>query len=153
MITEEQFKALLPLACAWAEEQERVIVRDGTPLSPAQTADAKAIGIAHPEKVRLLRVTLIPRPEHPALRAAADATKLITPETAGLTLRYGIFVRADCWGARPLIFHELVHTSQYERFGGFHQFLQQYLYECVTIGYPAAPMEQEAVTKTARLCI
>jgi hypothetical protein len=41
---------------------------------------------------------------------------------------------------------------QYERLGGLQQFLQQYLHECITIGYPAAPMEQEAVTTTAKLC-
>ena len=153
MITQEQFKILLPLACTWAEEQEGIILRDGALLSPAQIADAKTIGVVHLERVRLLRVPSIPMPVHPVLRAAADATKLISPDTAGLTLRYGIFIRSDYWGARPLVFHELVHTSQYERLGGFQQFLQQYLYECITIGYPAAPMEQEAVTTTARLCI
>ena len=152
MITQEQFKTLLPLACAWAEEQERVILRDGVPLTPAQTADAVKIGVAHPEKVRLLSVSRVPIPEIPALRDAADETQLISPLTGGLTLRYGIFIRADCWGDRRLVFHELVHTLQYERLGGFQQFLQQYLYEGITIGYPAAPMEQEAVTTTARLC-
>ena len=152
MITQEQFKILLPLACAWAEEQERIILRDSVPLTSAEASDAKSIGVAHPERVRLLKVARIPMPDHPALRAAADATKLISPDTAGLTLRHGVFIRADCWGARPLVVHELVHTSQYERLGGFHQFLQQYLYECITIGYPAAPMEQEAVTTTARVC-
>lgn len=153
MITQEQLKMLLPLACAWAEEQERIILRDGLPLSPAQTTDAVKIGVAHPESVRLLKVAHVPIPEHPALRAAADATQLISPRTGGLTLRYGIFIRADCWGDRRLVFHELVHTLQYERLGGFRQFLQQYLYECITIGYPAAPMEQAAVTTTARLCV
>jgi hypothetical protein len=152
MITQEQFKNLLPLACSWAEEQERVILRDGLSLSPAQAADAKSIGVAHPEKVRLLRVALVPKPEHPGLRAAAEVTQLISPHTAGLTMRYGIFIREDCWGARLLVAHELVHTSQYERLGGFQQFLQKYLYECITIGYPAAPMEQEAVTTAARVC-
>ena len=53
---------------------------------------------------------------------------------------------------RELVFHELVHTLQYERLGGFQPFLQRYLHECITIGYPAAPMEQEAVTTTASLC-
>ena len=152
MISQEQFKILLPLACLWAEEQERIVVRDGVPLTTGQATDAKNIGVAHPEKVRMLKVAHIPIPEHPALRAAAEATRLITANTAGLTLRYGIFIRADCWDARPLVFHELVHTSQYERLGGFREFLQRYLHECITIGYPAAPMEQEAVTKTAKLC-
>lgn len=152
MITQEQFKMLLPLACAWAEDQERIILRDGVALTPAQAADAGKISISHPERVRLLSVIRAPIPEHPDLRAAAEATQLISARTGGLTLRYGIFIRADCWGDRRLVFHELVHTLQYERLGAFQQFLQQYLYECITIGYPAAPMEQEAVTTTARLC-
>ncbi len=38
------------------------------------------------------------------------------------------------------------------RMGGFQQFLQQYLLECLTIGYPDAPMEQEAITTALRIC-
>jgi hypothetical protein len=152
MITAEQFETLLPLACAWAEDWERVILRDGVALTASQIADATTLGIAHPENVRLLSVGQVPVPEHPVLRAAVDATRLISPQTGGLTLRYGIFIRADCWGDRRLVFHELVHTSQYERLGGFAPFLRQYLHECLTIGYPAAPLEQEAVSKTAMLC-
>lgn len=152
MISREEFQVLMPLACEWAAEQERIILRDGAPLSAAQTADAASAGVKHPEKVRLLKVAHIPAPENPALRDAASAVQLISPHTAGLTLRYGIFIRADCWDDRRLIFHELVHTSQYERLGGFQEFLRQYLFECITLGYPAAPMEQEAVSTTARLC-
>ena len=150
MITPEQFQTLLPLACAWAEEQERVILREGVPLSSAQLVDAATVGVARPEAVRLLSVPRVPLPDHPLLRTAAEATQLISPGTAGLTLRHGIFIRADCWGQRRLVFHELVHTLQYERLGGFRPFLEQYLHECLTIGYPAAPMEQEAVTTTTR---
>ncbi|MCJ7545787.1 MAG: hypothetical protein MUP30_03000 [Deltaproteobacteria bacterium] len=152
MITQEQFKVLLPIACAWAEEQENIIIHYGVPLSPVQTTDAVKIGVDHPEKVRLLKVTRIPVPDHRALCTAADAIQLISPLTGGLTLRYGIFIRADCWGDRQLVCHELVHTLQYERLGGLRQFLQRYLHECITIGHPAAPMEQEAVTTTAKLC-
>jgi hypothetical protein len=152
MISQKDFKLLVPLAATWAEEQERIILREGVPLTPFQIADAKKLGVAHPEKVRLLKVTAILMPEHPLLRTAAETLGLISPHTAGLTVRYGIFIRADCWGVRPLVFHELVHTSQYERLGGFQPFLQQYLYECITIGYPGAPMEREADLKTANLC-
>ncbi|HSY43105.1 MAG TPA: hypothetical protein VK811_04290, partial [Candidatus Acidoferrum sp.] len=133
-------------------DQEHMILRDGIPLSSAQISDARSIGVAHPEKVRLLRAARIPIPENPALRDAASAIQIISPRTGGLTLRYGIFIRADCWDDRRLVFHELVHTLQYERMGGFQEFLRQYLFECITIGYPAAPMEQEAVSTTARLC-
>jgi len=51
-----------------------------------------------------------------------------------------------------LVFHELVHTLQYERFGGFPQFLKQYLHECITVGYPEAPLEQEARRIEDKMC-
>ena len=102
MIRPEDFQILLPLACAWAEEQEKLILQDGVPLTQPQVADAKRAGVSHPGRVRLLNVPRVPMPEHPALRAAAEATQLISPRTGGLTLRYGIFVRSDCWGNRQL---------------------------------------------------
>ena len=151
-ITPDQFEVLLPLACQWAAAQEERILANGEPLSAAQLEDARLVGVSHPEHVRLLNAPVIPIPEHPALRAAAQAMQFITPLTRGLTLRYGIFIRSDCRGDRALVVHELVHTAQYERLGGFEPFLRQYLSECLTIGYPAAPMEQEVIAATARLC-
>jgi hypothetical protein len=81
---------VLPMACAWAEEQEAVILRDGVALTASQIADARQIGVAHPERVRLRVVEQIPLPLHPMLRDAAEVTGLISPRTAGLALRYGI---------------------------------------------------------------
>jgi hypothetical protein len=153
IITTQEFEMLLPLASAWAAEQERTILQSGVPLTESQLADARRVGVVQPERVRLLRVAQIPTPSHPALVAAATATHLISPNTEGLTVRYGIFIRADCWGQRRLVVHELVHTTQYERLGGFDAFLRPYLLECITPpGYPNGPMEQEAITTSARLC-
>ena len=146
-----QFDALLPLAIAWATEQEACILRDGVPLSETQLADAGAIGVKAPGQIRLLRVDTMPRPSDAQLRAACDAIDFLTPATRGLTFRYGIYVRSDCWGDRSLILHELAHTAQYERLGGIDAFLRKYLFECVTLGYPAAPLEQEAIAVAARL--
>ena len=148
----EQFETLLPLASEWAERQEEHILARGTPLSDSELSDAGQIGVQQPERVRLLRVDSIPMPEHPALQVAAEITGLSTPHTAGQTLRHGIFIRSDCWGDRNLVVHELVHTAQYERLGGIEEFLRKYLYECITIGYPEAPMEQEAITTQQRIC-
>ena len=64
--------------------------------------------------------------------------------TIGLTLRYGIFIRDGHWGERRLVIHELAHTMQYERLGSIEAFLRQNLHECITIGYPASPKEQQA---------
>ena len=151
-ITSEQFETLLPLACQWAAAQEQRILAQGEPLSDSELADARRVGVAAPERVRLLYVPEIPIPEHPALRAAAEETQLISPLTGGLTLRYGIFIRSDCRFHRAMIVHEFGHTAQYERFGGFEPFLRQYLFECLTAGYPEAPMEQEVIILTARIC-
>src|SRR6266567_2143473 len=114
-ITLEQFEFLLPLASQWAAAQEQRILSQGEPLSSSQVADAHLVGVAYPDRVRLLYVPAIPIPEHPALRAAAEATQLITPLTGGMTLRYGIFIRSDCRFHRGTVVHELTHTAQYER--------------------------------------
>jgi len=60
-------------------------------------------------------------------------------------------VRLDFLGDRFLVAHELVHTAQYERCGSIAAFLRQYLHECLSIGYPDAPMEQEAILTSERL--
>ena len=138
------------MACHWAAAQEERILANGEALTAAQLPDARLIPILQPERVRFLYVAEIPIPEHPTLRAAAQATRFITALTRGLTLRYGILIRSDCRGDRALVVHELAHVAQYERLGGFEPFLRQYLSECLTIGYLAAPMEQEVVAITER---
>jgi hypothetical protein len=85
------------------------------------------------------------------LRAAYDTINFLTAKPRGLTVRYGIFVRADCRQDRDLLLHELVHTAQYERLGGIVSFLRKYLFECATAGYRTAPMEQEAISIAQRI--
>lgn len=150
-LSPEHLEELLPLAASWAEEEEKRILADGVALTEEQLADATRVGVTQPQRVRLLMVSAIPMPEDPLLRAAGEATGLLSPFTAGLTLRYGIFVRCDFIEDRRLIAHELVHTGQYERFGSVAAFLRQYLTECVTMGYPAAPLEQEAIMRSEAL--
>ena len=147
-----QFEMLLPLAAAWATEQEKKIQRDGITLSEHEFPDACSVGVREPQRIRLLRVQTIPRPSQPQLRAACDAIDFLTATTRGLTLGHGIFIRSDCWRERLLVVHELAHVAQYERLGGILPFLRRYLFECLTMGYPTAPLEQEACAVTARVC-
>lgn len=152
MDNDAMLKLLLPMACLWAEEQETIILRDGVALTASQLVDARRIGISNPERVRLRVVDEIPMPSHPQLRQAAESTMLLSPLTVGLTLRYGIYIRADCWGDRRLVVHELAHTAQYERLGGFRPFLEKYLLECIAPGYPHGPLEQEAKRIEREMC-
>jgi hypothetical protein len=114
--------------------------------------DARRVGVIHPEKVRIFKVPQIPLPKHPVLKAAAEETQLITPTTVGLTVRYGIFIHSDFSDDRYLMVHELVHTSQYEKLGGFLPFFRKYLLQLINIGYPEAPMEQEAIKTAEKIC-
>ena len=143
---------VLPLAAQWACQQERRVLCQGVPLSKSEMADAKAIGVRNPERVRLLRVDTIPVPAHPMLKAATASINFITATPSGLALEYGIFVRTDRWRDRALIAHELVHTAQYQRLGGVVPFLQTYIAQCATVGYSNAPLELEAVATAERIC-
>jgi hypothetical protein len=143
---------ILPSACAWIAGHERRILAAGRPLNPAELADAAAIGIAEPARVRLLAVPRVPLP----LQSLARFSRLLVgtnfEETSGLTARFGIYLRAGLENDRQLIAHELTHTRQYERLGGIRPFLRQYLAECLTQGYFAAPLEEDARRSAAAVC-
>lgn len=142
---------IVPPVVWWARHAERRILRHGVPLADPHLADAAQMGVAHPERIRLLHVDTILLPASPILRLLARGCGLYFPSTAGLTLRYGILIRADCRGDRRLIAHECVHTAQYERLGGLNPFLRRYLHECLALGYPASPLEQEANCRSSAI--
>ena len=142
---------LVPYVARWIEAQERKILAEGSALDETGMADAGQIGVQHPERVRLLRVARVPMPGGAWIARLGKWFGAPGEHTAGLTARYGVFIRADVWGDRRLIAHELVHTAQYERLGGVRPFLRQYLTECLTTGYAGAGMELEAMEGAARI--
>ena len=143
---------MVPAACVWLTRQEQRILTEGVPLDEAQLADARALGIAHPERIRLLALPRLPLPHNRVVRKLGLLTGTLSTETVGLSARYGIFLREPYQGDRRLLAHELTHTRQYERLGGIRPFLRRYLYECLAIGYHEAPMEHEAIAAADALC-
>ena len=141
----------LPFACAWVARQERRILAEGVPLDSDQLGVARALGIAFPERVRLLVLPRLPLPHNALIRRLGLWTGTLSTETVGLSARYGIFLRSPYHRDRQLLAHELTHTRQYERLGGIRLFLRQYLRECLTEGYLFAPLEQEARDAAAAL--
>lgn len=141
---------LLPLACAWVRAQEQRILAGGTPLPTDSLADARALGVSDPAAVRVLCVNRVPLPSNRLTRAVARLTGSLSTEPIGLAAGRGIYVRAGHEG-RALLAHELVHTAQYERLGGIRPFLRQYLCECMVLGYAGAPLEREAIERSANL--
>ena len=138
-----------PAASLWVTYWERRIRASGVALDALQLADARAVGVAFPEHVRLLPVERVPFPRWAG--ALAKLAGAHAAQTAGLTARYGIFIRADHWGNRALLLHELAHTAQYERLNGIRPFLKQYLQECLTEGYPVAALELDAAAAADRV--
>ena len=136
-------RAILPFACAWAQRQESIILDTGVSLSAGQVTTAKRLGIVYPERVRLRAVPEVP-PLNWLLRSAGMQLGIVSGQTIGMTLRYGIYIREGHWGDHRLLIHELAHVAQYERMGGFRGFLKQYLEECINPGYPLGELEQEA---------
>jgi hypothetical protein len=146
-----ELESILVMASAWCDQQEQAILSKGVPLTAEETEWAKQIGVAYPDRVRLLCVDEIPLPQDPVLRAAAEQYHFLSPTTVGMAIRYGILIKREVWREKWTIVHELAHTVQYERYGGIGPFLRQYLGECLTVGYDQSPLEREAVTVTQRM--
>lgn len=141
----------IPIAASWIAWHERRILRLGVTLSEQELSDASQMGVEHPERIRLLKVDHIPILNGALVRIAARCIPDISPNTVGLSLRYGIYVRSKYWRDRSLIAHECVHTAQYERLGSISGFLREYFTECLETGYPHAPLEQEAILRASEL--
>lgn len=72
-------ETLLPLAIAWSHCQQETILSSGRLLSPAELSLADRVGVAYPERIRVLESTMFPLPNEPVLRVAAQQTGLFGP--------------------------------------------------------------------------
>lgn len=152
MFKETELNYLLPLASLWVEEQEKFILENGHPLDKNILKDSGLLRIERIEEVRILAVEEIPLPANEILREAIVRIGFIGMGTIGIAFRYGIYVQKAHKNDAKLIVHELTHTMQYERLGGVYSFLQQYVQECITLGYPNGPLEQEAINIANLIC-
>ncbi len=141
---------LLPCAVWWVRRREAVILRGGEPLDSIQVSLARAVGVAAPERVRVMAAARVPMPLPFRVRRLAQRLGWLSPHIAGMTLGYGILLRGDCRDDHRLLAHELAHVAQYERYsnaageGRYAGFLRRYLRECVWPGYPRGALETEA---------
>jgi len=141
---------LIPLACSWAEEQSALILRTGCTLSELELDLARLVGVQRPALVRVLVVPCIPAPTEPALQAACAELQFLGPDTEGLTLGSGIFVRQGFERNRQLLAHELRHVAQFEQHPSIAAYLSVYIPELIQFGYANAPMELDAQRAAAR---
>ena len=126
-IDQTTYEQLLPIAHEWAKVQEAFILAHGSPLTEEQTADAHRVGVRDSSRIRVLVVDRIPLPDNVALADAARRAQIITSASTGVAIGHAIMIRADRWGDRELLLHNLVHVAQCERVGGLQQWVHDYL--------------------------
>jgi hypothetical protein len=143
---------LLPVAYAFAEEQEAHILKHGESLTEFGLADARRAGVKSPERVRILKVDFLPRPENEDAMFVAGRIGLYQPHSTALTFGYAICLRRDFGNDRQLLVHELVHVAQYERLGGVRPFLNVFLRECIEPGHPFGRLQNEAMHVSKDIC-
>jgi hypothetical protein len=135
---------LMPEIVAWVNERSADIIKTGYSLNERQRQIAVAVGVRHPELVRLKAVPRIEPPQHQELAQIAVDTKLISPRTGGITFGYGIYLRNDLVEDDRLLSHELRHVHQYENAGSIAAFLAEYVRQIAVHGYEDAPLEIDA---------
>ncbi len=153
MIDQETFQQLLPTAYHWASAQEELILERGAPLGAQHAADALRVGVKDCSRVRVLVIERLPMPDDERLAKVARSSSIITLASRGAGIGHGIMIRADCWGDRELLVHQLVHVAQCERCGGLEPFVEQYLSErlnCPT--FAIGPLEEEARRMAREIC-
>ncbi len=143
---------LLPVVCAWAEKLEAEVLAQGAPLTEGELEDARATGVAQPEKIRVVRVETLPQPDNEELMFIARQIGLYSTRSASLSFGHAIILIRSAWEDHYQLVHECVHVSQYERKGGIRPFLHDYLRECFDPGYPFGSLEKEAVFVARHVC-
>ncbi len=138
------FENLVNAVTRWAEEQEANIVKHGRPLSPAEHALAARVGVREPHRIRVLLVPEVPFPNDTTVLTVASLVGLHSELTAGMTLRYGIYLRSDSIQQRGIWPHEFRHVAQYENFGSIRGFMEAYLRELINCRYGHGPLETDA---------
>ena len=111
MIDQETFEDLLPLAYQWAKTQEEFVLAHGMALQTQQLSDARLAGVRDCERIRVLVVDRIPLPEDARLVEATRRIRVLTEDTRCTGFGHAIIIRADAWGDRELLLHNLVHIA------------------------------------------
>jgi hypothetical protein len=153
MITQKDFERLAPLAYEWAKVQEAGILEHGVPLTADQIADARRAGVRDPGRIRVLVANRIPLPDDKELADAARHAQIITDASRGVTVGYGIIIRADSWRNRELLVHQFAHVAQCERSGGLQTFVNEYLLDRRSSrDFTVGSLEEEARRLAREIC-
>ena len=134
---------LTPLALEWINETETNLIKSGQPLTEADVAMARAVGVQQPERVRVVILAEFPAPENEYLLTEASKYGLGSEAEGGRTMGYVIMLKKKYANERWILAHELVHVAQQEQMGR-EAFIRRFIAERELMGYGRAPLELEA---------
>lgn len=137
---------LLPQYITWAYEIDKKGLEVGVPLNERELLLASEIGIAHPEKVRVIYVDEVPFPyENFALKTLGEVLGFVGEGVINNAQAFGysIYVRKGYELNRPKLAHELVHVLQIEN-ASLDKIITQHFSDLAAYGYDGAPLEVEA---------
>ena len=134
---------LTPLALEWLNETETNLLKSGQPLSDADVAMARTVGVQQPERVRVVILAKFPVPENDDLLTEARKYGLGSEAEGGRTMGYVIILKKKYADERWILAHELVHVAQQEQMGK-ETFIRRFIAERELIGYRRMPLELEA---------
>lgn len=134
---------IIEVASEWIDKQQEYILNNGASLENYQKEIASLVGVVKPDDIRILVVDKISRPDNPLLKKVAEEMNFLGPDTIGLTLGYGIYLREGYITDR-LLSHEFRHVQQYEVAGSIQAFIAEYIQQIFQYGYCDAPYEVDA---------
>jgi len=135
---------LQPGVANYIRQAEQAGLARGRALTADESALAVRVGVAHPERVRVIVASAFPVPADPALTGELKSRFGIDGKAnGGLTMGHAIFVATKYADARWLLAHELTHVGQFETLG-VDQFAHDYLVQLIMVGYTRAPIEEAA---------
>jgi hypothetical protein len=134
---------LTPLALQWLNETEAELLNKGRPLTGAETAMARTVGVKYPDRVRVVVLAEFPLPSGETLRTEAMRYGLGSAAEGGRTMGYVIMLKEKLAQKRWILAHELAHVAQQERMGR-EAFIRRFIAERELMGYRRAPLELEA---------
>lgn len=131
-------------ASAWALQLNKEVLLAGRPLNQAEIKIASAVGVNHPENIRLLELSEIPEPTFLGSDAFKIKAGLSSAYGAGLSVGYAVLIKTGMLSKR-LLAHEFRHVYQFEICGSIESMTEKYLKELAYYGYLNAPMEVDAI--------
>lgn len=139
-----RIEAVLPEALVWQESVDQDALSKGRPLTSEEMTDARAMGVQHPERIRIYSVDNIPTFGKPS----GSLLSLFSMSRAGgLTTGYGVTILHRFEDTRWLKTHEFVHVAQFEDAGG-EGMARRYLLEMFTLPGNLIPLEREAIARS-----